>query len=157
MGLTLDPWIDLARNVIRAAVHRPGLPPAGVADDDFWDGADDTWPPEVGNIAEIPSEPEIIVSQQWGLRLPGGNIAWNGWQGHSFEHPLDRLKAIASLQKTALDLGYTQENSFEFLVRYRWVTRQMIASVVYEETGEHELNAPEVSAVGTSVTTEGEQ
>lgn len=125
-----------------------------------WDGPDDLWPDqecdelrlatELINSSELTdtaSKPELIVTQQWGLRLPSGEVVWNSWQGTSFEHPLDRLRMVAILQKTATDLGFREETEkiHDFLSQYSWATRNQIASVVYEDTGTFPLTASEVS------------
>jgi hypothetical protein len=113
-----------------------------------WDeNADDLWPAEAKpQITDTQSEPELVVSPQWGLRLPRGEVAWNTWQGVSFFDPLDRMLMVAKLQQTGLDMGFAQDQLGEFLGRYGWATRNQIATVVYEDTGTYSLIDPEVSA-----------
>lgn len=106
--------------------------------------------------ASTPDGGTTRVTEQWGLRLPDGDVAWNSWQGIPFDSPLDRLHMVATLQKTAQDVGFDPE---DFLARYGWETRNEIAQVVYEQTGSHPLMADEVSEVGTPVesATQGEE
>lgn len=121
------------------------------------EGPDDTWPEDDYVAArlsiDVPAggtEPEILVGQQWGLQLPNGEIHWNTWQGVIFHHPIDRLQMVAKLHQTALVIGLAGEDQLnEFLSKYQWVTRNQIASVVYEETGSYPLTHPQVSALGT--------
>lgn len=110
-----------------------------------FDGADDLWP-EDPIIAETHSEPELILTHQWGLQLPSGDIAWLDWQGTQFANPLDRLMMVAKLKKTALEIGYAEDQIGEFVNRYSWVTRNQLATVVYEDTGAYSLTDPEVAA-----------
>jgi hypothetical protein len=118
------------------------------------EGPDDIWPPEeyrqeLASPATPELNPELIVTQQWGLRCPGGEVHWNLWQGIGFEHPLGRLKMVATLQQTALDMGFAEDQVGSFLDYYGWVTRNQIATVVYEDTGAYPLTDSAVSAVGT--------
>ena len=57
-----------------------------MAYDDFWSGPDDLWPPE--EITPTPSEPELIVTAQFGLRLPNGDIVWNALEHPAAGHPV---------------------------------------------------------------------
>lgn len=116
----------------------------------LWDEADDTWPTEEPEqITQTLSDPELIVTPQWGLRLPGGHIAWNSWAGIWFDHPLHRLTMIAKLQATAGELGFSEGPQVSaFLAQYDWVTRNQIATVVYEDTGAYLLTDSEVSTLG---------
>ena len=56
---------------------------------------------------------------------------------------------VANLQKTAADLGFVAD---EFLAHYGWVTRNQIATVVYEDTGAYPLTDPVVCGVSTPPT-----
>lgn len=117
--------------------------------EDRWEGPDDLWPPD-----EIPTETptgaDLIVTQQYGLRMPNGDVIWNTWDEPPlvilFDNHLDRLRMVANLQKTAVDLGFDVD---EFLSHYGWVTRNQIAAVVYEDTGAYSLTDPDVCGVGT--------
>lgn len=153
--------ISLTRNIVAVAnafLNEP-VPPAGVLDEEGpWDGPDDLWPEEEDvdevadppHIAETPSEPALVVTQEWGLRLPGGDIMWNNWQGTPFYYPLDRLQMVSKLQQTAAQVGYAPGDQTEaFLAQYSWATRNQIARVVYEDTGSYTLLASEVSELGT--------
>lgn len=133
---------------------KPYKPPPGAC----FEGPDDLWPPESPDpepekekkeepqIADTASEPELVVTRQWGLRLPDGRIAWNSWSGITFDDPLDRVRMIANLQKTAEQVAFEQQ---DFLAHYGWVTRNQIAAVVYEDTGAYSLTDSEVSARST--------
>jgi hypothetical protein len=126
--------------------HRPQAPPAAFDDDTpDWAGPDDIWP-EDPVIADTASEPELLVTSQWGLRLPSGEIAWNSWSGVQFGDPLNRMLMVAKLQRTGLDLGFAETQLGKFLCHYSWATRNQIATVVYEDTGAYPLTHPEVSA-----------
>lgn len=95
------------------------------------------------------SAPETVVDHQWGLVLPNGDIHWNAWQGVHFGHPIDRTQMVATLQKTAADIGLAEgEQTDQFLARYRWVTRYQHATVVYEQAGAYPLTDPQVFALG---------
>lgn len=139
-------------DALRDPQRRPVLPPSGAFDgEDLWEGPDDLWPPDP-QISDTASAPQLVVTKQWGLRLPGGDIAWGFWQGIGFDNPLDRMKMVATLQKTAKDVGFGEgEQTAEFLAHYGWVTRNQIATVVYEDTGAYALTDTEVSTVGTPV------
>lgn len=123
-----------------------------MAYDSLWSGADDLWPSET-EIAPTSSEPELIVGAQFGLRLPNGSIVWNAWNNPPlvipFDNLLDRLRMVANLQKTAADLGFVVD---DFLVNYGWVTRNQIATVVYEDTGAYALTDPVVCGVSAPST-----
>lgn len=113
-----------------------------------WEGPDDLWPPEPTQIAETPSPAEVITTQQYGLRMPNGEIVWNAWNDPPlvipFDNHLDRLRMVANLQKTATDVGFDVD---EFLSHYGWATRNQIAAVVYEDTGAYSLTDPDVCGV----------
>ena len=115
-----------------------------------WSGPDDLWPPEPVVLPE-PEEPktttpETVVTRQWGLRLPSGEVVWNEWQGISFGTPLDRLRMVATLQKTMMDIGFKEGEQVDDIVsRYSWATRDQIAEIVYRDTGIHPLTATEAS------------
>jgi len=146
--------IDLARRIIEIGLElyeQPKLPPHGLDEDTpDWTGPDDMWPdapwPEDPVIADTASEPELLVIAQWGLVLPSGEIAWNTWSGVQFADPLNRMLMVAKLKRTGLDLGFAEDQVGEFLCRYSWVTRNQLATVVYEDTGAYTLTDPEVSA-----------
>lgn len=129
---------------LRERIHRASVLSAVFdGQDPFPEGVEeefmivDTTPPR-------PAEPlgELVITKQWGLLLPGGDIAWNSWQGIPFDNPLDRLHMVAKLQATANDVGWHQD---EFLARYGWVTRNQIARVCYEDTGCYGLTDSEAS------------
>ena len=142
--------IELGHEIL----DQPKLPPHGLDDENpaRWSGPDDMWPdnltswPEEPVIADTASEPELVVTMQWGLALPSGEIAWNSWSGVQFGDPLNRVLMVAKLKRTGLDLGFAEDQLGEFLCRYGWVTRNQLATVVYEDTGSYALIDPEVSA-----------
>lgn len=134
-----------------------GQPPSGVLDgEEIYEGADDLWPPDPPQeqlfgfgefqIGNTRSAPETIVTQQYGLRLPSGEIRWNTWEDIAFGNPVDRLRMVATLQNSAAHMGFDEA---EFLAQYGWVTRNQIAQVVYEDTGAYILTDPQISAVVT--------
>jgi hypothetical protein len=125
--------------------------PAHAFDEDMpdWAGPDDIWP-EDPVIADTGSEPELLVTPQWGLKLPSGQIAWNSWSGVQFGDPLNRMLMVAKLKRTGLDLGFAETQLGEFCSRYSWVTRNQLATVVYEDTGAYLLTDPAVSAQALS-------
>jgi hypothetical protein len=127
---------------------RQGLAAEGEFD---WSGPDDMWPdipwPEEPVIADTESEPELLVTRQWGLVLPSGEIAWNCWAGISFGDPFNRTLMVAKLKKTGMDVGFAEEQLGEWLSNYAWVTRNEIATIVYEDTGGYDLTDPQVSAL----------
>lgn len=110
---------------------------------------DDTLIEEVSEDVDSKfSEPEQITTAQWGLRLPNGEVHWNVWQGVTFYHPIDRLRMVATLRQTAIDVGLAEgEQVEEFVSRYSWETRTQHATVVYEQTGAYSLMHPAVSAL----------
>jgi hypothetical protein len=91
---------------------------------------------------------EVVTTTQWGLELPSGEVQWGFWSGIAFDSPLNRLRMVATLQKTALDMGFTEgAQSDEFLKMYRWQTREQIARIRYgENTEAFSLTDPAVSA-----------
>jgi hypothetical protein len=117
------------------------------------EGPDDLLPPEDAHTAIVErlanplveQEPEILVSDQWGLKLPSGEVSWNVFQGTHLNSSIDRVQMIARIQQTALDAGFSQEQLTNFLSNYEWVTRSQIASVVYEDTGSYSLTDPQAS------------
>lgn len=111
-----------------------------------WEDADDTWPsePEVGD--------NVIVTHEWGLRLPGGEVMWGNWQGVPFDNPLDRVHMIAKLQQTAQDVGWSIE---EFLANYGWVTRVAYATMEYKDAEAYTLLDPAVSGTPVGPSNEG--
>lgn len=113
------------------------------------DGPDDLWPPE-----PEPKDDDVVVTQEWGLRLPGGEVAWKNWQGVPFDNPLDRVHMIARLQQTAQDVGWTTE---EFLANYSWATRDAYTTVDYKLTEAYVLMDPAVSGTPVGPSNEGEQ
>lgn len=126
-----------------------------------FEGPDDVWPAEPivrsseAQITDTASEPEVLVHEQWGLKLPDGTIMWGSWQNLSFATPMDRLLAIANLQKTAADCGFSEgEQIAQFLAHYGWVTRNQIATVVYEDTGAYALTDPPATDPGTPLAEE---
>ncbi len=96
----------------------------------------------------LPEGSELLTTAQFGLRMPNGIVVWNEWcEGGlqiPFNNPLDRLRMVANLQKTALDLGFDIE---QFLEHYEWVTRNQIAIVRYEDTGSYHLTHPSVTGI----------
>lgn len=142
--------IDTVKWLVNDVGTSKVLPNAAFDGEDFWAGPDDLWPEEPATlqaVAEAEDErPEIITTPQWGLILPGGEIMWNSWQGIDFDHPLGRLRMVATLQKTALEMGFAPEQVSEFTASYSWATRMQVAAVIYESTGEHALTDQIVSA-----------
>jgi hypothetical protein len=117
------------------------------------DGPDDLWPhveyDSCHNSLSVADSPQLKVAEQWGLKLPNGQIHWNSWQGVAFDNPLDRMKMVAVLQKTAEDVGLPPgDETDQFLSKYQWVTRNEKATVEYEDTGAYPLTHPSVSALG---------
>lgn len=105
----------------------PREPEGSMATDE---GADDLWP------SEPPQEknPETVVVRQWGLQLPDGSVNWGSWQSIPFDNPLDRLRMIATLQQTALNIGFGEgEQVAEFLGRYQWCTRDATVATVFSD------------------------
>jgi hypothetical protein len=153
MGLILNMFGNTLGRAIRAGVWAAELAHE-IADEPFVtspvlegetlvdEGPDDLWPHEEYVAVSQPSQTQAI--QQWGLCLPSGEVHWNAWQGIPFGAPLDRVKMVATLQKTAVDIGLAPgEQTEQFLARYHWVTR----TVVYEDTGVYSLADPDVSAL----------
>lgn len=125
-------------NALRGEAY---LPPPGA----FWDGPDDIWPEEE-DVED--SNIDVVVTEEWGLHLPGGEIAWNSWQGVPFDNPLDRLHMVARIKKTAQDTGWLEE---DFTSGYSWVTRKAVSHVTYTLGDTHMLEDPKVSELGTPV------
>lgn len=122
------------RSAIRdiAEVGKIAKPPTGVKP---------AWPEE--DVSTRPEEPvETWTEQEWGLVLPGGQIAWNTYSSVFFHNALDRLHMISRLQLTAQELGFDQE---EFLANYSWVTRSKTTAVQYGGAVSYLLNDPQVS------------
>jgi hypothetical protein len=132
----------------------PGFPPVSSTLDgeDLLDtqGPDDLWPAEQLSLdLDVPQpRPEVLVGEQWGIKLPSGEVEWNMWAGTHLNNPLDRAQMIARIQKHALDAGYSEQQFPEFLAPYKWVTRNQIATVVYEDTGCYSLTDPAAIALG---------
>ena len=117
MGLTKLAKRSLltAISVIEVLAH-PGLPTYSGFDGEQMlpdiEGPDDLWPPEPE--VEPPSiagaQSELISTQQWGLRLPSGEIAWGPgkgwpsttrWIGCAWWPPCKRLLPIWALPKVS--------------------------------------------------------
>lgn len=137
-------------------IEPPTLGYGGFDGEDRWEGPDDLWPEEPSHIQavaeqidEIDSSPDIIVTRQWGLVLPSGEIKWNEWQGVTFADPMDRMRMIAALQRTAMDVGFAEYQVNDFLAGYSWVTRNQIAAVAYEDEGAFALTDSAVSSTDT--------
>lgn len=90
--------------------------------------------------AQIPQTvitPESRVAlrpkEQWGLKLPDGNIVWEGtlYKGMSLASPQDRASVIAVLRKTAEDLNFDTET---FLGFYGWAWRVGVPAMQWGET-----------------------
>ena len=114
------------------------------------DGPDDLWPHGEYERCQVTDNTNLHVAEQWGLKLPNGQIHWKAWQGISFGDPMGRVRMIAALQKTAEDIGFPAGFETEdFLSKYQWVTRLEKATVEYEDTGAYPLTDPYVSALGT--------
>ena len=123
-----------------------------------WAGPDDLWPSENAEVRKLrvadPPEvaPEVITTEQYGLQMPNGDIIWNAYSDAGvtipFDNHLDRLRMIATLKKTAADVGFDVD---DFLSHYSWVSRNQIAAVVYEDTGSYSLTDSEVCGVSESV------
>lgn len=152
-AIRVGAWaLELAHEV---ADHPFQTPPGLEEETLMTDGPDDLWPAdEYLAVSEPPAEPTLQVTQQWGLRLPNGEVHWNTWQGIVLDGPIDRMKMVATLQKTAADIGLAPgEQTEQFLARYQWVTRNQRATVIYEDTGVYPLadsyasalDAPEVN------------
>lgn len=160
MGLVFE----LIRQGYKLLTYRGPLPSAALdGERPIDEGPDDLWPAEdddpVLGDTEPPrialSEPELVVNRQWGLKLPNGDVHWVHWNGHAMGHPLDRVRLIAKLQKTAEDIGLAPGwQTDDFLSHYGWVTRDQIASVVYKDTGAYPLTHSQVSALDTPSTGE---
>jgi hypothetical protein len=123
------------------------------------EGPDDLWPADdptpAPQILDSGTDSELVLTHQWGLRLPNGDVHWGQWNDTDFSHPLGRLRMISILQKTALDVGFSEGLQVsEFLCHYGWVTRNQISRVVYEDTGSYALTDKRVSATDSPV--EGE-
>ena len=149
--------IELGWEILDTPVYRRQLPSVALdGEQPIDDGPDDLWPPEPATVPlDNSQQPELHTTRQWGLQLPNGEVFWNDWSGHQLGHPLDRVRLIANLQKTAADIGLAPgEQTDDFLSHYGWVTRNQIASVIYETTGAYPLTHPEVSALDTPVSGE---
>lgn len=123
------------------------LPLSGAFDGEgLWEGPDDLDGDDDSFLDPAPV-PELVVTKQWGLVLPDGQIAWDSWQGIPFSNPLDRLHMVSKLQATANDVGWNQD---DFLSRYSWATRNQIARVLYQDTGFYGLIDSAVSHEDTA-------
>lgn len=120
------------------------------------EGPDDLWPSE-GPQGE--DDKTVVVVRQWGLQLPDGSISWGSWQSIPFDNPLDRLRMIATLQQTALNVGFGEgEQVAEFLGRYQWRTRDAtIATSFSDITNTFALGDPIVAEVSGNGSTDGEE
>lgn len=96
----------------------------------------------------LTADEEIEISIEWGLELPNGDVQWGSWSNIDFSTQLDRLRMIAALQKTALDIGLNENGqSDEFLNKYKWQTREKKSKISYRNTGAtFSLTDPAVSA-----------
>lgn len=151
--------LSRAWEVGQALINEPHLGASQDGEDFLIDeGPDDLWPADKApcipsgtmqspeQIEQTNSEPQLIVSPQWGIVLPSGSIAWQLWQEHNLNDPFERLRLVGAIQQTAIDIGLaTGEQSAGFLSHYGWVTRNQIATVVYEDTGAYSLTDARVS------------
>ncbi len=102
---------------------------------------------ELDFFTTLTDEGEVTTSTQWGLQLPNGEVHWGSWSGIDFSTPLDRMRMIATLQKTALDMGLSENGqSDELLNKYKWKIREATARIRYKDSGTFSLNDPAVSA-----------
>lgn len=106
------------------------------------EGPDDLWPPEEPT-GESHNESSLVTVQQWGLRLPSGQIAWNMWSDTHLNNPLDRALMVVKLREAGLSCGYSEEQLPAFLGLYQWVVR----TVFYGDTGVYPLTDPAVTAL----------
>lgn len=139
-----------AAELVYEITDRPfRLPPALEGDTLVTDGPDDLWPDIDNGCCQVTNNTNLHVAEQWGLKLPNGQIHWNEWQGTPFGNPVDRMRMVAALQKTAEDIGLPSgPETDQFLSKYQWVTRLARATVEYEDTGAYSLTDPHVSALG---------
>lgn len=70
--------------------------------------------------AAAPAVPMPI--EQWGLRLPDGNIVWENstYQGLPLQSPQQREILVSVLRRTAADLNFEES---AFLAHYGWARR----------------------------------
>lgn len=145
------------------------IPPVVSASDLVTDGPDDMWPPddagadfvqevqrhrleefraqEVEELKKRYFQEVEFTTTQWGLRLPNGEVHWEAWGTIPLSAPLDRLNLIATLQKTAIDMGLNEgEQTKEFLNKYSWQTREATSKIRYKNTESYALTDSAVSA-----------
>lgn len=149
-------FLDLLVKFLAPALNPIISPVGGNGDDLPWDGVDDTWPEEPQQETPKPdSEPWVteVTLAQWGLCLPDGTISWGNWQNIPFDNPLDRMRAVATLQKAALSVGFAEgEQMSEFLGKYGWVTRDAHVRTQFSPVTAHfvlgDMAAAEVTTNG---------
>lgn len=128
----------------------PEYPYPGVSDRLWSDGdypEDKVYDSEIAVMQDETFPEEIRTDQQWGLRLPSSEVAWGSWSGIDFTTPLDRLRMVATLQKTALEMGFDEGDQTQvFLNNYTWCVRERKSKISYGNSISYSLTDPQVSA-----------
>jgi hypothetical protein len=91
------------------------------------------------NGHELPAPPVVPQPiEQWGLRLPNGNIVWENclYQGLPIREPDQRQVLVNVLRRTAADLDFDEGT---FLGHYGWARRFGIPAVQWGDITVHPL------------------
>lgn len=75
----------------------------------------------------------ITESEQWGIELPSGEIAWDTWQGADLSDNDARMQLRERIINTARELGFDVD---DFLGQYQWAARR----VTYHPVGFQEIS-----------------
>lgn len=67
-----------------------------------------------------------MIQEEYGLVLPNGTVAWGEYRGHPITTPEQRQALLAVLQKTAGEIGFSEDRFLEF---YRWSRRNVTITV----------------------------
>jgi len=76
----------------------------------------------------VPPEPPAAPPrfEQFGLKLPNGNIAWTTYAGHPLSTSQERGQLVEVLRRTAVDLCFDAD---DFLSHYGWARRLGVPAV----------------------------
>jgi len=81
-------------------------------------------PPPLPEPPPPPAAPPRF--EQFGLKLPNGNIAWTTYAGRALGTPQEREQLVEVLRRTAVDLCFDANN---FLSHYGWARRLGVPAV----------------------------
>lgn len=98
------------------------------------------------NGHELPAVEPPRVVEQWGLRLPDGNVVWGNYKGNALQTLPQREALVDVLRRTAADLNF-EENAF--LSHYGWGHRLGTPAIRWGDIAVYPLTIQEEQASDT--------